>query len=53
MQDKLEKDEQIPRLQRLFDRPFVLLAAGMGVMVIFYTLWGIYEIFSLPKAPLP
>lgn len=43
----------IPLGQRLLDRPFLLLAAGIIVMAVFYTLWGLYEILSLPKAPLP
>lgn len=44
---------EIPFGQRLYDRPFVLLAIGMAVMVIFFTLWGLWEIQSLPPAPLP
>jgi hypothetical protein len=46
-------DEQIPLGQRLFDRPFLLLGVGLVVMFGFYTGWGLYEILSLPKAPLP
>lgn len=48
-----EEIERIPRLQKFFDRPFLLLALGMLVMAVFYTLWGIWEIYSLPEAPLP
>jgi predicted neutral ceramidase superfamily lipid hydrolase len=44
---------QVPLGQRLLDRPFLLLAAGLVVMFAFYTLWGLYEILSLPKATLP
>ncbi|MCG8468351.1 MAG: hypothetical protein MJB57_09110 [Gemmatimonadetes bacterium] len=43
----------VPLGQRLFDRPFLLLAFGMAVMVVFFTLWGLWEITSLPTAPLP
>ncbi len=43
----------VPFGQRLFDRPFVLLGFGMFVMVVFFTLWGLWEIRSLPPAPLP
>ena len=42
----------IPLGQRLFDRPFLLLVAGIVVMLVFYTLWGLYEILTLPPAPL-
>ena len=46
-------EEPIPLGQRLFDRPFLLLIAGIVVMLAFYTLWGLYEIMSLTPAPLP
>lgn len=45
--------EEIPLGQRLYDRPFLLLAAGVAVMTLVYTLWGLWEILSLPQAPLP
>ena len=45
--------EGVPLGQRLCDRPFLLLVAGLVVMVAFYTLWGLYEILSLPTATLP
>jgi hypothetical protein len=45
--------EEIPLGQRLFDSPFLLLAAGIVVMVVFYTGWGLWEIYSLSPAPLP
>lgn len=45
--------DEIPFMQKLFDRPFVLLAAGIAVMLIFYTLWGIWELYTMPTAPLP
>ncbi len=45
--------EEIPFLQSLFDRPFLLLFAGLAVMFGFYTLWGLWEIFTLPAATLP
>ncbi len=46
-------DEPVPLGQRLLDRPFLLLAAGLIVMFGFYTLWGLYEVMSLPVAKLP
>ena len=45
---------EVPPLgQRLFDSVFLLLGAGILVMVAFYTLWGLWEILTLPQAPLP
>ena len=43
----------IPLGQRLFDNVFLLLIAGILVMVLFYTGWGLWEINTLPTAPLP
>lgn len=48
-----DSQEQAPFLQRLYDRPFVLLALGLLVMFAFYTIWGLVEIYSLPQATLP
>lgn len=45
--------EEIPLMQRLYDRPFLLLVLGVSVVGIFYTLWGLFEIFSMPWATLP
>jgi hypothetical protein len=45
--------EPVPLGQRLLDRPFLLLLAGLVVMFAFYTIWGLWEILSLPKATLP
>jgi len=46
-------EEKPPLGQRLFDSPFVLLAAGLIVMIVFYTLWGLWEVLSLSPATLP
>ncbi len=51
--DPAAPEEEIPLGQRLFERPFLLLALGILIMVVFYTGWGLYEISSLTPAPLP
>ena len=43
----------IPLGQRLFDNVFLLLGAGLLVMFLLYTGWGLWEIYSLPAGPLP
>jgi hypothetical protein len=43
----------IPLGQRLFDNLYLLLAAGVIIVFILYTGWGLWEITSLPPAPLP
>jgi len=42
-----------PLMQRLYDNPFLLLLAGILVMAVFYTLWGVWELIRLPTATLP
>jgi hypothetical protein len=46
-------EERVPLAQRLLDRPFLLLAACIVIMVLFYTGWGLVEMTSLTEAPLP
>ena len=46
------RDEPVPLGQRLFDNMFLLLGAGLLVMLVVYTGWGLWEIASLPVAPL-
>ena len=43
----------VPLMQRLYDSPFLLLAACIVVMFVFFTAWGMIEIMSLEPAPLP
>lgn len=45
--------EEIPWGQRFYDRPFLLLALGLVIMLICFTGWGLWEILSLTPAPLP
>ena len=44
---------RVPLGQRLFDNVYLLLAAGVGVMALLYTGWGLWEILTLPPATLP
>jgi hypothetical protein len=44
---------RVPLGQRLFDNVFLLLGAGLLIMFVLYTGWGIWEISSLPPATLP
>lgn len=46
-------EEEIPLGQRLLESPFLLLAAGLVTMFLFYTAWGMVEILTLPPATLP
>jgi hypothetical protein len=45
--------EPVPLGQRLFDNIFLLLAAGVLIVFVLYTGWGLWEITHLPVATLP
>lgn len=51
--DRSEATPRPPLGQRLLDRPFLLLAAGLVVMFLFYTGWGLVEILTLARGLLP
>ena len=53
MTDGPDRDRDVPLGQRLLERPFLLLVAGLAVMFGFYTIWGLVEIATLPTATLP
>ena len=43
-------DEPIPVLQRILDNPFLLLFLGVVMPTVFYIIWGIMEIVTIPIA---
>ena len=43
--------ERIPFMQRLLENPFLLLFLGIVMPTVFYMIWGIMEIISIPIAP--
>ena len=45
------KREKVPAMQRLIDNPFLLLFIGVVMPTVFYIMWGIMEIVTLPVAP--
>ena len=50
-QDDLPRPEHVPFFQRLLDNPFLLLFLGVVMPTVFYIMWGIMEIATLPVAP--
>ena len=44
------QEEKIPAMQRLLDNPFLLLFIGVTMPTVFYILWGIMEIVTIPMA---
>jgi len=44
------EDENVPVMQRVLDNPFLLLFLGVTMPTVFYILWGIMEIVTIPLA---
>ena len=42
--------ERVPIMQRIIDNPFLLLFIGVVVPTVFYVVWGIMELVSIPLA---
>ena len=43
-------DRDIPVMQRILDNPFLLLFLGITIPAVFYVIWGVMEITSIPIA---
>ena len=50
--DSIENSKpiRIPVMQRVMDNPFLLLFIGVVVPTVFYIIWGIMEIVTIPIA---
>jgi len=46
-----EENARVPIMQRIIDNPFLLLFIGVVVPTVFYVIWGIMEIITIPMAP--
>jgi len=46
-----EEKVRVPIMQRIIDNPFLLLFIGVVVPTVFYVIWGIMEIVTIPMAP--
>jgi len=42
--------ERVPVMQRILDNPFILLFLGVVLPTVFFIVWGIMEIISIPIA---
>lgn len=45
-----DENERIPAMQSLLENPFLLLFIGVAMPTVFYIVWGIMEIVSVPIA---
>ncbi len=42
--------ERIPVMQHILDNPFLLLFLGVAMPTVFYIVWGVMEIVTIPVA---
>ena len=49
-QTEAQQAERIPIMQRIMDNPFLLLFIGVVFPTVFYVIWGIMELVSIPIA---
>jgi hypothetical protein len=42
--------EPIPAMQQVLDNPFLLLFLGITIPTVFYVIWGVMEIVTIPMA---
>ena len=47
-----QPEERVPVIQQILDNPFLLLFLGVTVPTVFYILWGVMEIATVPVTPL-
>ena len=41
---------RVPVMQRILDNPFLLLFIGVVVPTVFYIVWGVMELVTIPVA---
>ena len=44
------QDEPVPMMQQLLDNPFLLLFLGVMIPMVLYTVWGVFDILTVPLA---
>jgi hypothetical protein len=47
-QSSAQEFVRVPVMQRMMDNPFLLLFIGVVVPTVFYIIWGIMEIVTIP-----
>lgn len=45
-----QENVRVPVFQRILDNPFLLLFIGVVIPTIFYIIWGVMEIVTIPLA---
>lgn len=45
-----DPQEKVPIMQQILDNPFLLLFIGVVVPTVFYIIWGVMEVVTIPIA---
>jgi len=45
-----KENGRMPIMQRVLDNPFLLLFIGVVMPTVFYILWGVMELVTIPVA---
>ena len=45
-----DPNEPVPMMQQLLDNPFLLLFLGVMIPMVLYTVWGVFDILTVPLA---
>jgi len=45
-----QSNERVPVMQKVLDNPFLLLFLGVVFPAVFYIIWGVMEIVTIPLA---
>lgn len=48
--EETPEPERIPVMQQILDNPFLLLFLGVTIPTVFYIIWGVMEIVTIPIA---
>ncbi len=49
--DQTQGEGPVPVMQRILDDQFFLVMLGLVVPTVFYTLWGVMEVVTIPLVP--
>jgi hypothetical protein len=50
MADQVDDEADVPVMQKVLDNPFLLLFLGVVMPTVFYILWGVMEVATIPIA---
>lgn len=49
-QEQGPETERMPVMQRILENPFLLLFIGVVMPTVFYIIWGVMELVTIPVA---